>query len=79
MPLPKLARFGSVSQDGNYPKNVMPVTAVHPREHLAEELNGLGISAAEVTRRLNVPTNRITEVLNARRAITDDTALRNFG
>ena len=50
--------------------------AIHPGEHLAEELSELGISAAELARRLGVPTNRITEILNGRRAITGDTALR---
>jgi addiction module HigA family antidote len=54
----------------------MPVTAIHPGEHLAEELAELGMSAAELARRLDVPTNRITEILNGRRAITGDTALR---
>jgi antitoxin HigA-1 len=33
------------------------------------------MSAAELARRLDVPTNRITEILNGRRAITGDTAL----
>ena len=50
--------------------------AIHPGEHLAEELKALGMSAAELGRRLKVPTNRITEILNGRRAITGDTALR---
>lgn len=54
----------------------MPVTAIHPGEHLAEELGELRMSAAELARRLKVPTNRITEILNGRRAITGDTALR---
>jgi antitoxin HigA-1 len=54
----------------------MAVTAIHPGEHLAEELDELEMSAAELARRLNVPTNRITEILNGRRAITGDTALR---
>ena len=54
----------------------MPVTPIHPGEHLAHELAELGISAAELARRLHVPTNRITEILNRRRAITGDTALR---
>jgi len=36
----------------------------------------LGMSAAELARQLDVPTNRITEILNGRRAITGDTALR---
>lgn len=54
----------------------MPITAIHPGEHLSEELRELGMSAAELARQLDVPTNRITEILNGRRAITGDTALR---
>jgi addiction module HigA family antidote len=34
------------------------------------------MSAAELARRLGVHANRITEILNWRRAITGDTALR---
>ena len=51
-------------------------TAIHPGEHLAEELNELGISAAELARKLDVPTNRVTGILNGQRSITGDTALR---
>ena len=54
----------------------MGLTAIHPGEHLAEELKELGMSAAELARQLDVPTNRIIEILNGRRAITGDTALR---
>src|SRR6202166_5239172 len=54
----------------------MAVPAIHPGEHLAEELKELGMSAAELARQLSVPTNRVTEILNGRRAITGDTALR---
>jgi antitoxin HigA-1 len=54
----------------------MSVTAIHPGEHLAEELAELEISAAELARQLEVPTNRITEILNGKRGITGDTALR---
>jgi addiction module HigA family antidote len=54
----------------------MAVTALHPGEHLVEELQTLGMSAAELARRLEVPTNRITQILNGTRAITGDTALR---
>ena len=49
---------------------------IHPGEHLAEELRELDMSAAELARRLDVPTNRVTQILNGRRAITGDTALR---
>jgi addiction module HigA family antidote len=54
----------------------MARTAIHPGEHLAEAMEELGISAAELARQINVPTNRITGILNSRRAITGDTALR---
>jgi len=54
----------------------MAVTVIHPGEHLAEELKELGMSAAELARKLDVPTNRITSILNGQRAITGDTALR---
>jgi addiction module HigA family antidote len=49
---------------------------IHPGEHLNEELKELGMSAAELARRLEVPTNRVTSILNGQRAITGDTALR---
>ena len=54
----------------------MAVTAIHPGEHLAEELDVLHRSAAELARKLGVPTNRVTQILNGTRSITGDTALR---
>jgi addiction module HigA family antidote len=54
----------------------MAVPAIHPGEHLAEELKELGMSAAQLARYLDVPTNRVTGILNGQRAITGDTALR---
>ncbi|MDA1315801.1 MAG: HigA family addiction module antitoxin [Acidobacteria bacterium] len=54
----------------------MPLSAIHPGEHLAEELNELGMSAAALARQLQVPTNRITEIINGQRSVTGDTALR---
>src|SRR5881275_3731321 len=54
----------------------MASRAIHPGEHLAEELDALDMSAAELARRLRVPTNRVTSILNGQRAITGDTALR---
>jgi addiction module HigA family antidote len=53
-------------------------SAIHPGEHLAEQLEALEMSAAELARQIKVPANRITEILNGQRAITGDTALR-FG
>ena len=54
----------------------MPMLAIHPGEHLAEELKELNLSAAALARQLRVPTNRITQILSGRRDITVDTALR---
>ena len=54
----------------------MTPAAIHPGEHLAEELRALDMSAAELVRNIDVPTNRVTQILNGTRAITGDTALR---
>jgi antitoxin HigA-1 len=54
----------------------MARTPTHPGEHLAEQLEALKMSAAELARQLKVPTNRITQILNGTRAVTGDTALR---
>jgi antitoxin HigA-1 len=50
--------------------------AIHPGQHLAEQLSEIDMSAAELGRQLKVPTNRITEIINGDRSITGDTALR---
>ena len=54
----------------------MARAAIHPGEQLGEELKALGISAAELARQIEVPTNRVTEILNGQRSLTADTALR---
>ena len=54
----------------------MARTPIHPGEHLAEELKELGISAAALARQIDVPVNRVTEIINGKRAVTADTALR---
>jgi addiction module HigA family antidote len=54
----------------------MARTPIHPGEILSDELDELGISAAELARTLHVPANRITQILKGQRAITADTALR---
>ena len=54
----------------------MPRTPIHPGEHLAEELRELGMSAAELSRPIDVPVNRITGIIHGQRGITADTALR---
>ena len=46
----------------------MAPIAIHPGEHLAGELEALDMSAAELARKIDVPTNRITQILRGARA-----------
>lgn len=52
--------------------------AVHPGQILKEELDGLGVTLTEFARQIDVPANRISQIISGRRAVTGDTALR-FG
>jgi len=49
---------------------------VSPGEILREQLDELGMSANALAAALHVPTNRVTGILNATRALTPETALR---
>jgi antitoxin HigA-1 len=55
----------------------MAMRPVHPGELLREDvLKPLGMSARQFASLLDVPTNRVTQILNEKRAVTADTALR---
>ena len=49
---------------------------IDPGETLSDGLEALGISAAEPARRIKVPVNRITGILDGRRTVAGDTSLR---
>lgn len=49
---------------------------IHPGEHLADELQAMGLSTNRLAKELGVPTNRITQIIRGKRGITGDTALR---
>ena len=49
---------------------------IHPGETLREDLDALGMSAADLARQVGVPVDRIAGILDGRRAVTRDTALR---
>ena len=51
-------------------------TPIHPGKHLGEELRATGLTAAEFARKLRVPVNRITRIINGQRSMSADTALR---
>ncbi len=52
--------------------------AVHPGEILKDELEELGVTPTAFARQINVPPNRIGQIISGKRSITGDTALR-FG
>ncbi len=51
---------------------------VHPGEILKDELAELGVTPTLFARQINVPPNRISQIIAGKRSITGDTALR-FG
>lgn len=54
----------------------MARTPIHPGEILKDELDEIGLSAAGLARQIEVPPNRVSQIVAGRRAITADTALR---
>ena len=49
---------------------------IHPGEILVDELEEIGLSASTLAKYLSVPANRIYSIINGKRSITADTALR---
>lgn len=50
---------------------------VHPGDMLLEEfMKPLGLSMSELARRIDVPANRVSQLIQGKRAMTADTALR---
>ena len=54
----------------------MPREPIHPGEFLADEIEELGMAAAELARIIRVPANRISQIMAGKRNITADTAVR---
>ncbi len=50
--------------------------AFHPGEVLKDELVEIGVSPTELTRQLDAPANRLSQIINGKRSVTGDTALR---
>jgi addiction module HigA family antidote len=51
---------------------------VHPGEILKDELDALNVTLTEFARQIDVPPNRVSQIIAGKRSITGDTALR-FG
>lgn len=54
----------------------MARTPIHPGEILADELEEIGLSAKRLADLLQVPPNRLYQILAGKRNLTADTALR---
>ena len=52
--------------------------AVHPGEVLKDELAELGVTPTAFARQIEVPPNRVSQIIAGKRSVTGDTALR-FG
>jgi len=52
--------------------------AVHPGSILKDELDELGVTPTEFARQIDVPPNRISQIIAGKRSVTGDSALR-FG
>jgi addiction module HigA family antidote len=50
--------------------------SIHPGEILADELVEIGVTPTELARQIKVPPNRLSQIINGKRAISGDTALR---
>jgi len=50
--------------------------AAHPGEILKDELEEIGVTPTELARQIDVPANRMSQIINGKRSITGDTALR---
>ena len=51
---------------------------VHPGEILKDELEELGVTPTAFARQIEVPPNRVSQIIAGKRSVTGDTALR-FG
>ena len=57
-------------------KNTMSRTPIHPGEILSDELEETGLSAKKLADVIEVPPNRLYQILAGKRNLTADTALR---
>ena len=54
----------------------MFMRSTHPGEVLREELEVLGVTPTELARQIEVPANRVSQIISKKRSVTGDTALR---
>ncbi len=52
------------------------LSPTHPGDVLSDEISEMGISISELARQLDVPANRLSQIVRGQRSISGDTALR---
>jgi antitoxin HigA-1 len=57
-------------------KKIMARTPIHPGEVLSDELEEIGLTAKRLADIIEVPPNRLYQLLAGKRNVTADTALR---
>jgi addiction module HigA family antidote len=50
--------------------------AIHPGEHISDELEARGMSAAELARMMGVDPGRVSRLIHGQTSVTGDTAIR---
>ncbi|HKN30948.1 MAG TPA: HigA family addiction module antitoxin [Roseiarcus sp.] len=58
------------------PPDGFPMEPVHPGQVLEDEIAARGLTAHALGLKLRVPANRITDIINGKRGVSPDTALR---
>ena len=70
------SRLWTTTERGRTMTRRRKLPPIHPGELLRDELSEIGVSLNELARALRVPMNRISAIVNGKRAITVDTAMR---
>lgn len=50
--------------------------STHPGQVLKDELDAIGITLSEFARQIDVPPNRVSQIVNGKRAVSGDSVLR---
>jgi len=74
--MPTMSRSPITAEPAEDGLPTLALPPIHPGEILRDEMEALELSANALARALDVPPNRITEILNGTRGISADTALR---
>jgi addiction module HigA family antidote len=70
------AKLKSLTITEDRKDNFLFMRAVHPGEVLKQELKEVGVAPTEFARQIDVPPNRVSQIIAGKRSVTGDTALR---